>query len=102
MISKSPEIINYISVVSTLTDGATSEVETIISGIKCSVQESSKSYKLLINGNEIVSKYVILISEILEINKVPDFDINDKIQFNGSYFKVLGQRKRQYHIEIYV
>ena len=102
MISKSPETISYISVVPTLTNGNTTEVETIVSGLKCSVQQNTNHLKVYSNGSEIVYRHFIGIYDISEKSKVPDFNINDSITWNGQTFKVLSQRKRQKAIEIYV
>lgn len=102
MISKSPEIIDYISVSDVFSDGETIETKTIISGIRCSVQQGGNNYKMNINGNDIVYSHFISITEPNEMIKVPEFGISDEVEFNGKRFKILSQRKRQLHIEIYV
>lgn len=102
MISKSPDIIDYHSISVTNIDGKTNESETIISGVKCSVQTALHRAKEFVNGIEITYTWCIIITEADEINKLPVFGINDKIVYQNKDFKIISFRKHQKHVEIYV
>ena len=102
MITKSPDKIDYCSISVTNIDGKTVESESIVSGIKCSVQTALHRAKEFVNGIEITYTWCILITETNEINKVPIFSINDKLNYQNQNFKIISLRKHQKHVEIYV
>jgi len=102
MISKSPDIIDYISISVQNIDGKTVETESIISDVKCSVQTALHRAKEFINGIEITYTWCIMITKFEEINKLPVFGINDKINYQSQDFKIINLRKHQKHVEIYV
>lgn len=102
MISKSPDTIDYHSISVQNIDGKTVENENIISGVKCFVQTTLHRAKEFINGIEITYTWCIMITEADEINKLPVFDINDKIIYKDCDFKIINLRKHQKHVEIYV
>ena len=102
MISKSPERISYVSISTSIVEGETIEKKTTIDNIRCSFQQGTNNYKTNVNGSDVVYRNFISITEITEISKVPTFNINDVIIFEGKEYKVLVARKRQMHIEIYV
>lgn len=102
MISKSPDTIGYYSISVQNIDGKTVETENIISGVKCSVQTALHRAKEFKNGIEITYTWCIMITEAYEINKLPVFNINDKIIYQDCDFKIINFRKHQKHVEIYI
>jgi len=102
MISKSPDIIDYFSISVQNIDGKTVETESIVSDVKCSVQTALNRAKEFENGIEIVCTWVIIITNINEINKLSAFGINDKINYQGQDFKIVSYRRFQKHVEIYI
>ena len=102
MVGLNPDTIDYVGVASTNVSGETSEAESTVSGINCSVQENSHNYKTYVNGSGIVYSYCILLTDSVERDKLPVFDIDDKIVYNSKEFKILSFQDLQVHTEIYV
>lgn len=102
MISKSPDTINYHSISVQNIDGKTVESENIISGVKCSLQTALNRAKEFVNGIEITYTWCIMVTDAEEINKIPVFNINDKIVYQSSDFKIINLRKHQKHVEVYI
>lgn len=103
MISLSPDTITYTGVSSSNVNGETSEVDTPVSGIGCSVQPSSKNrYLIGENGDNIIYSYCVIITDPVEIAKLPAYNKNDKVVYNSNSYKVLSFEDYQKHVEIYV
>jgi len=103
MISLKPDTITYTGVSISNVNGETSEVDTPVSGIGCSVQASSKDrYLTGTNGDNIIYSYCIIFTNPVEIAKLPSYNKNDKVIYSGNSYKVLSFREYQKHVEIYV
>jgi len=101
MITLNPDTITYIGVSDTYASGEVTQTETPVTGIGCSVQSSNGSYIKGENGDNIAYSFLIMVTKSTEIDKVPTFNINDKVTIDSKEYKVLKSISYQKHIEIY-